>query len=105
MSKKKLFVIDTISSFRLRYVIEAEELSDALGEITKRGSGNSKYDFEEVSQRYLGESVLDSKEITKEEFTTLLKQCESDKDEMSSYWMGEELIHAVEYNEEKEAAA
>lgn len=105
MTKKKLFIVDTISSFRLRYVIEAEELDHAYDEVLMRNSGSSKDAFEEMTQRYLGETILDGREITKKEFKALLESCEKDKDELSSHWLGEKLIRVIDYNEEKETVA
>jgi len=104
MSKKKLFVVDTISSFRMRYVIEAEELEHAHSEVLMRNS-NDKTAFEEMTQRYLGETVLDGREITKKEFNSMLTQYETDKDELSSYWMGEKLIRVIDYDEKNKTSA
>jgi len=105
MSKKKLFVVDTISSFRMRYVIEADELEHAYDEVLMRSSGDNKDAFEEMTQRYLGETVLDGREITKKEFNSMLTQYESDKNELSSYWMGEKLIRVVDYDEKSKTSA
>jgi len=105
MSKKKLFVVDTISSFRMRYVIEADELEHAYDEVLMRNSGDNKDAFEEMTQRYLGETILDGREITKEEFNSMLTQYESDKNELSSYWMGEKLIRVVDYDEKSKTSA
>jgi hypothetical protein len=105
MTKKKLFVVDTISSFRMRYVIEADELEHAYDEVLMRNSGDDKDSFEEMSQRYLGETILDGREITKKEFNSLLTQYESDENEISSYWMGEKLIRVVDYDEKSKTSS
>lgn len=105
MSKKKLFVVDTISSFRMRYIVEADELEHAYDEVLMRNSGDNKDSFEEMSQRYLGETVLDGREITKKEFNSILTQYESDKNELSSYWLGEKLIRVVDYDKKNKTSA
>lgn len=87
-----LFVIDTISSFRMRYVIEAEDVSHAMDEVTMRDSGNEADFVEEFSQKYLGETILDGREITKEQYDDLLQS-----DPNCSRWMGEKLIHKIDY--------
>lgn len=87
-----LFVIDTISTFRMRHVIEAEELSHAMDEVTMRESGNDADYFEEFSQKYLGETILDGREITREEFERMLQT-----DPNCSHWMGDQLIRKIDY--------
>jgi hypothetical protein len=96
--KKKLYVVDTIVTFRHKYVIEADELEHAYDEVTMRESGTPEDGFDEVTQRYLGETITDGREITKKEFKKLLKTLEADKDEMSSYWLGKGLIRKINYN-------
>ena len=96
--KKKLYIVDTIVTFRHKYVIEADELEHAYDEVTMRDSGDSADAFEEVTQRYLGETITDGREISKKEFKQLLKTLEKDKDEMSSYWLGKDLIRKIDYD-------
>jgi hypothetical protein len=97
-AEKKLFLIDTIVTFRHKYVIEADELAHAYDEVTMRESGTPEDGFDEVTQRYLGETITDGREITKKEFKKLLKTLEADKDEMSSYWLGKGLIRKINYD-------
>lgn len=99
MSKKKLYLVDTIITFRHKYVIEAESLEHAYDEVTMKDSGNPDDQFEEVTQRYLGETITDGREITKKEFSKMLKALETDKDELSSYWMGDKLIRTINYDD------
>jgi 5,10-methenyltetrahydromethanopterin hydrogenase len=96
--KKKLYLVDTIVTFRHKYVIEADELEHAYDEVTMKDSGVSEDAFEEVTQRYLGETITDGREITKKDFKQLLKTLEKDKDEMSSYWLGKDLIRKIDYD-------
>lgn len=98
MTKKKLYLVDTIVTFRHKYVIEANELDHAYDEVTMRESGNDLDNFDEVTQRYLGEVITDGREITKTEFDNLLKDYETNKYETSSYWMGDKLIRKIDYD-------
>ena len=94
---KKLFLVDTIVTFRHKYVIEADELNHAYDEVTMRESGNDTDYFDEITQRYLGETILDGRQITDEEFKQILVTLQSDKDELSSHWMGDKLIRKIDY--------
>ena len=98
--KKKLYIVDTIVTFRHKYVIEADALEHAYDEVTMRDSGAEEDNFCEVTQRYLGEVITDGREIDKKEFKKLLKTLEKDKDEMASYWMGDKLIRKIDYDRE-----
>jgi hypothetical protein len=96
---KKLFIVDTIVTFRHKYVIEADALEHAYDEVTMRDSGDPEDSFEEVTQRFLGEQICDGREITKAEFDALLVTIANDTDELSSTWMGDELIRKINYKE------
>ena len=94
---KKLFLVDTIVTFRHRYVVEAEELEHAYDEVVMKESGLPDDDFNEVTQRYLGETILDGHEISKDEFDKMILSLKDDKYEISSYWLGDELIRKIDY--------
>ena len=95
---KKLFIVDTITTSRLRYVIEATDIEHAYDEVSMVNSGNDDDSFPEVSQRWLGETIIDGREITQEDYKTLLSEYEQDKLETCSYWMGEKLIRKIDYS-------
>jgi len=97
MTKKKLYLVDTIVSFRHTYVVEANELEHAYDEITMRDSGSSDDHFDEVTQLCLGEQITGGRKISKKEFKQLLKTLETDNREVSSYWMGKDLIRKIDY--------
>ena len=96
---KKLFVVDTLITYRMRYVIEGDELSHAYDEITMKDSGLDADFFEEVSQKCLGEQIIEGREITKDEFSAMLKRMEQDKSELCSHWLGDKLIRKIDYRE------
>lgn len=95
---KKLFVVDTILSFRKRYVIEAESLEHAYDEVTMKDSGNPEDEFDEVSQRCLGEVIIDGRKISLKKFHKMLKDYKDDEDELCDSWAGEKLIRKINYD-------
>jgi len=99
MTENKLFIVETISTFRHRYVVEAKELTHAYDEVTMRDATEDKYQFDEVTQKHLGENIIQGREITKEEFDQMLVDLKDDKDELASYWMGDKLIRKINYDE------
>ena len=95
-----LFVVDAIQMFRIRYVIECKEAEHA-------GDTVAMNEAEQFSQMDLGERILTTKEITYEEFRRMNKAIEEDHGDGTSFqaetgspWMGEKLIHVVNYDKE-----
>ena len=91
-----LFVVETISQFRTRYVIDCQEADHAEDTVTME-------EADEFSQMHLGETILTTREITYEEFTRMNKALEQYGDgtkyrpESGSPWMGDKMIHKVDY--------
>ena len=95
-----LFVVDAIQMFRTRYVIDCKEAEHAGDTVTMS-------EADEFSQMDLGERILTTKEITYEEFRRMNKAIEEDHGDGTSFqaetgspWMGEKLIHVVNYDKE-----
>ena len=95
-----LFVVDAIQMFRTRYVIECKEAEHAGDTVTMN-------EAEQFSQMNLGERILTTKEITYEEFRRMNKAMEEGhgdgtrhQAETGSPWMGEKLIHVVNYDKD-----
>ena len=94
-----LFVVDAIQMFRTRYVIECKEAEHA-GDTVTMGEAD------EFSQMNLGERILTTKEITYEEFHRMNKAMMDGghgdgthyQAESGSPWMGEKMIHVINYN-------
>lgn len=98
MSDKKLYVVDVVSTFRLRYVVEAKEESHALDEVVCR---ESETEFKEFSQEHLGTHIFDSREITLEQYHWLFVK---DNDYLSK-WSKEQqrvYINKIEYTDEED---
>jgi hypothetical protein len=91
-----LFVVETISQFRTRYIIDCQEADHAEDTVTMN-------EADEFSQMHLGETILTTREITYEEFTRMNKALEQYGDgtkyrpESGSPWMGDQMIHRVDY--------
>ena len=95
MSDKKLYVVDVLSSFRLRYVVEAKDESHALDEVVCR---ESETEFKEFSQEHLGTNIFDSREITLEQYHELFMR---DNQYLKS-WKKEQqrdFINKIDYKE------
>jgi hypothetical protein len=97
-----LFVVDAIQMFRTRYVIDCKEAEHAGDTVTMS-------EADEFSQMDLGERILTTKEITYEEFHRMneaMKDGHGDgtsfQAETGSPWMGEKMIHVVNYDTETE---
>jgi hypothetical protein len=91
-----LFVVETISQFRTRYVIECQEAEHAEDTVTMN-------EADEFSQMHLGETILTTREITYQDFIRMNKALEQYGDgtkyrpETGSPWMGDQMIHKVDY--------
>lgn len=96
MTKKKLFIVDTIVSYRMRYVIEAESLEHAYDEVTMRDSGNEDDYFEEFSQKCLGEQIIDGRKLPRRKFQALVDELNANGE--GSPWLGEKLIRKINYD-------
>jgi hypothetical protein len=80
----------------MKYAIEAKSAEHALDELTMTEHNRT---FDEITQKWLGEQILDVREVTSDQFDTLMESLTENKDEMSSYWMGDQLIHKVQYED------
>ena len=89
-----LYEIDVLVTFRNKYVIEAEKLEHAFDEIVMTEHDRN---FNEITQKCLGEQIIDGKQITREQLDEMMLKLKEDKSEFASYWMGDKLIHKIDY--------
>ena len=93
-----LFVVDTISTFRHRYVIECKTLEHAYDTVAMEEAS-------EFSQMHLGEQIVTGREIKRKEFDRMNEALRAHGDgthyqpEQGSPWMGEKMIHKVKYDD------
>lgn len=81
----KLFLVDTVSSFRNSYAIRAKSGDDAMDSVTME-------EAEEFGQEWLGESISRVMEITEEQY---LEMFDKDNDYLMS-WTDERKKNAIE---------
>jgi hypothetical protein len=95
--KKKLYLVEAVSMFRMRYVIEAKEESHAMDEHTME---ISKETFKEFSQEHIGENISSVRELTKAEYFELF---DKDNDYLKSWPKSRkmEYINVIDYDDEK----
>ena len=94
---KKLYLVETVSMFRQRYVVEAKEESDALDEVVVNASGY-KDGWQEFSQKHLDEVITSSREISKEQYLELY---DKDNDYVTAWSddMKFRYINKIDYKE------
>jgi len=91
---KKLYLVETVSMFRMRYVIEANEESHALDEVTIHATGGEE--IVEFSQKHLDEVIVSSQEISDKKYMKLFDE----DNHYLSRWPDEEkrkYINKIEY--------
>jgi len=90
---KKLYMVETLTTFVHRYAVEAESLDHAYDEVTMMDSGSDSDYFEPIiSMAVVTDMVVDGREIDMDEFNRMQK----DKN-ANSPWMGERLIRRIKY--------
>lgn len=95
--EKKLYMVEVMSTFRCRYVVEAREEGHALDEVVCK---EHDPDFKQFSQDHIGTHIFSSREISAADYIKLF-------DEDNSYskdWPVEkkiEFLNVVEYQDEK----
>ena len=92
-----LFVVETIQTFRHKYVVDCRSVEHALDTIAMN-------EAEELSQMFLGEQIVRGYEITYDQFDKMNKDMVEGygdgalyQPESGSPWMGEKMIHKVVY--------
>lgn len=64
------YLVETISMFRMRYVIEAESAEHAKDEVTMNNDG----ELREFSQMHVDEMITSAREIDREEYLRLFNE-------------------------------
>jgi hypothetical protein len=90
-----IFEVDVLVSFRNKYFIEAESLEHAYDELVMTEHNR---DFDEVSQKFLGEQIIEGRQTTLEAAKETINRLKADKEEMCCYWMEDGLIHKIDYD-------
>ena len=92
--KKKLYLVETVSMFRMRYVVEAEEAEHANDEVVCNNA-----DLEEFSQKHIDESIITTREITPDEY---IKIFDEDNDYLKEWTDVQKMqfINVIDYKNE-----
>jgi len=89
----KFVLVDTISQYRMRYVIEVpddhNEREYPCSADTWAADTVTTEEMREFSQLWIGESILSTREVTKEE---VIVMCDKENEYCSS-WSDEQKIH------------
>lgn len=92
--EKKLYLVETVSMFRMRYVIEAKDPTHAEDEVVCNTG-----DLVEFSQKHIDECIISTRELTQEEYIKLFN---GDNDYLASWEQEQKLkmINRIDYEEE-----
>jgi hypothetical protein len=89
-STKTLVLVEAISQYRMRYVVECDEVEHAADEVCMERVKD------EFSQHHLGEVITSTREISSEEYLRLFDQ----DNEYLRNWTSEQkfkMIHSIDY--------
>ena len=95
MADTKLYLVETISMFRLRYVVEAQSMEHAMDEVTMHAAGGDCL-LKEFSQHYIDEVISSGRKLSEKEY---MKLFDKDNDYLKS-WSDEkklEFINKIDY--------
>ena len=86
-----MYLVETVSMFRMRYVIEAEDPSHADDEVVC-----NQGDLEEFSQKHIDECILSTRELDEKEYLRLFDE---DNDYLSSWNLEQKkrFINTIDY--------
>ncbi len=97
--EKKLYLVETVSIFRQRYVVEAREGEHAQDEVIMNVHGS---DLKEFSQKHVDELITSTREISADEY---LKLFDEDNDYLSNWDISQKMqcINTIDYKNEKDS--
>ena len=97
--EKKLYLVETVSMFRMRYVVEAREEGHAMDEVVCE-MGN--HEFQEFSQKHVDEVIVSSRELSATDYMNLF---DTDNDYLKSWTNKDKMkfINTIKYEDEKDS--
>lgn len=95
--KKKLYLVETVSMFRMRYVIEARDESHAQDEVVMNIHNS---EFEEFSQKHIDEVIVSSRELSQQQFLELHYK---DNEYLKDWTIEQKMscVHKIDYKDEE----
>jgi hypothetical protein len=93
--EKKLYLVETVSMFRMRYVIEAHEAGHAEDEFVMEVGKDS---FKEFSQHHMDEVIVSTRELSAIDYIQLF---DKDNDYFKSWPVSKKMesINTIDYKE------
>jgi hypothetical protein len=93
---KKLYMVETVSLFRMRYVVEAKDPVHATDEVVMR-MGDTE--IKEFSQHHIDECISSVRELTRDEY---IKEFDTDNDYLKSWTDSQKFsyVNVIDYGEE-----
>lgn len=97
--EKKLYLVETVSIFRQRYVVEAREAEHACDEVVMNTSGVFDDNFREFSQKHIDETIISSRELSAADYVKLFDE---DNDYLKNWDIAQKmtLINSVKYTDD-----
>ena len=95
----KNYLVETVVSYRMRYVVKAKEEGDALDEVAFQEEDPN---FNEFSQKYLGSTILGTRELADNE---VIELCDIDNAYAKSWPLEmkmEAFVNTIDYKEDNE---
>jgi hypothetical protein len=94
---KKLYMVETVSIFRMRYVVEAREAEHAEDEVVMRLTSD---DFKEFSQHHVDECITSTRQISATDFMDMF---DKDNDYLAEWPVAKKMnfINTVVYKDEE----
>jgi hypothetical protein len=95
--EKKLYLVEVMSTFRMRYVVEAREEEHAWDEVVMN---EHNVDFKEFSQEHIGTHIFSSRELSATDFMELFNK---DNDYLADLPDVKKMnfINTIEYKDEE----
>ncbi len=87
------YLVETVSIFRMRYVVEANNASDAKDEVTMNNDGQ----LHEFSQLHIDEMITSTREIDRAEY---LRMFDEDNDYLQEWDEEQKLdwVNVIDYD-------
>jgi len=97
---EKLYMVETISIFRHRYVVSAREAEHAADEVIMNTSGMLNDSFTEFSQKHIEECITSVREISAAEY---MKMFDEDNDYLQSWEDTEKIrfVNVIKYKDDE----
>jgi hypothetical protein len=95
--ENKLYLVEVMSTFRMRYVVEAREEEHALDEVVMNEHNT---DFKEFSQEHIGTHIFSSRELSAKDFTEMF---DKDNDYLAEWPIAKKMncINTIDYKDEE----